>query len=253
MEEENLLSQFSKLSLKEQSSFFDTLGIKPHGWLYAYRIPVDDVQIRIYREKRKTNEILFEYNSNQGDWCLLNMGSTAKLYPQHRLNYFSKFYDKIKPSVRVLKPLDALENKDLMYCLQADIAWENSMRFGCFLGGWDIGGNSNKKNAYIKTTLLWKEFLLKKTHSIGATECTVIPTIAFNRIKELSKDFIYPFTSKFVNCVEEIVKEETLKLLGKQDTLKRDSYITMSICRWKGDTKLLKVLQPWDHSYYETV
>jgi len=244
----------SALSLAEQTTFFEKLGISSHGWLYAYRIPVNDIQIKIIRKKRKTNKVLFKYKSNPGDWCLLNMGSTAKLYSQHRLNYFSKFRNQIKPKVRVTKSIDAPENKDLMYCIPADIAWETPMRTKCFLGGWDIGGNTNKTQAYIKTTKEWKEFLLKTTHSIGPTENNIIPTVAFDRIKKESKNFIYPFTAKFVRRVEKIVSEETLKLLDGQnlcvDELKRDAQITLKICRWLGDDDNLKETRPWDHSQY---
>jgi len=240
------------LSLSDQTKLFKKLGITPHGWLYAYRIPVENIKIQVIRERR--GNVKFKYDSKPGEWCLLNMGSTAKLYPQHRLNYFRKFHDKIKPIVSILKSSKDDSNKDLLYCIPADIAWETQLRTKCFLGGWDIGGNTNKNQAYIKSTLLWKEFLLKKTHSIGPTENNIIPTTAFNRIKAVANTYVYPYTSKFVRCIEKIIREETLELLGGDkdecNILRRDTCVSLEICRWEGDDDNLKETQPWDHLQY---
>ena len=243
---------FSKLSIDDKKSFFKQQGIKSHGWLYAYHIPAKDVQVVVTRESRD-GTIRFLYESKPGDWCLINMGSTTQLKPQRRLDYFRKFHKKIKPYVSVVRPPYDSRNTDLMYCVEADTAWEMAARSGCSLGGWDIGGKTERKYAYFTSAADWKKFLLKSSHSIGPTECAVIPTSAFIAIKKLaSSEYMYPYTAKFVKQIEGIVRSETLKLFDEKDytQLRRDSTVTLKIVRWDDDEEGPMKTHPWDHSSY---
>lgn len=250
---DNICKLISSLSVGEKKELFnEKLGIVPKGFLYAYRIPLYDVQVSIWRESRRADEPdLFNYNSKRGEWVLVNMGMTTKRTLSKRLNYFDKFRSKIKPVVKPSKQLYSKDNLDMMYSLATDTSYESSLRRCCFLGGFDVGGNTARGRGYFSKVEGWNKFLLKKRASPGFTELVIIPNAAFARIKKLSTTHVYPFIAHFEQQVASIIIEETLRLLGDDHrVLSRASYQSVSLLRWKGDSGGDEVQRPWDHSEY---
>lgn len=197
---EKLLSQFSSLSLTDQDDFYSRLGIVPHGSLYAYVIPIYNVQVDIVNTKRD-GTTLYEYHSKPDDWVLINMGMTTKRNPNDRLDYFHKFKKEFRPN----------KATDMIYCCKADTSHEDDFRRACYLGGWDIGGKSDKGNGYFTTAGGWDTFLEIK--GCGFTECAVIPRTAIARIRKRAETIRYPRTAELCTQVGRIVEEETRLLL----------------------------------------
>lgn len=224
---------------------FERLGIRPQGWLYAYRIPLHDVRVSVFCRPRGAQVKVFEYVSARNEWCLLNMGETAKTYPQHRLNYMSSFPAAFRPNVHVTR--GAADNTDLLYCVQADTSWEDRIRAGCFLGGWDVGGKTARAKGYFTSVGDWNRFFFD-THSpsasIGPSECVVIPTAAFDCIKEIArKEYFYPRTCWLQERIREIVRDETHALLKtariepgvSNNALTRHTFVTLQLVKIEED------------------
>jgi hypothetical protein len=240
---DELTQRFKQLPIESRQLFFRNIGIEPCGWLYAYEIPLHSVRVVIQRLDRH-NEVMYRYTSNDTDWCLVNMGYTAKRNVNKRLNYFHYFHKEIRPT----------KSEHMIYCINADTSWEDEFRNVCRLGGWDIGGKTAHKLGYFTTEKDWRAFLGTGSLSCGPTECAVIPraTCQWLRTAELPE---YPRTAEMCAIIKQRIRQDTLALLmspdmkgGEEEFLRitrRDCTISLQL--QSGEVKVM----PFDNTQYE--
>jgi len=256
-------------TVEEKVEFYQAIGSRPSGWLYMYVIPLHDVQVVIRTKIRGCTEAEYSSSLDKySEWCLVKMGMTRDDPKDNRLKYFTpptrvgpsgnnkgtcSWQQKLDknsvpkdykaPSVNLAQcdryemrgyfPKDTSDgvtsNEDLVYCVQANIGLEEAARKACFLGGWDVGGNTNSGEGYFFRSDQWLKFLFgmgmrtvskeleNSSVAMGPTECLVVPKCAVERIKTWVKvKHVFGSTDSLVETLRHEMREGTLKLLNDE-------------------------------------
>ena len=238
--------------------FFPAQGA---GWLYMYIIPLIEVKVEVWisnlHNTRRTDALRASFKAK-----LLNTGRTDELpwSSQGRLKYLRRPREsgrenywtqrqttRVQDCEKVPAPQVDLgqcqlkegrgyvprsetetENRDLVYCVQADIGAESSVREACnVLGMWDAGHSweAGDWHSYLGLGLGPDRRKPNSNCSIGPRDCVVVPEDAVPKIRGWVEGSIRHdgdlltqicFTGLLVNEIRDEVRKATLQSLGQE-------------------------------------